>query len=372
MNKSLTLKKIIKKIGIYQSLRNSWEKLQSRKYRDTLFLIENKKDLPLPKDIIFEPTTRCNLNCCMCPQREERKQLKPDLPPSQTKDLLIKLKKELDIKSISLIGGEVLVRSDILEIIKTLKDLHIKVFISTNGTLIDERLAGEFNKFKNISGLAFSLDGLRERHNQIRGKDYAFDGVKQAVALLKDDFSLTINAVLMDENLNQLVDLARQIKAWGVPNYSLQFEMFSTAAEVAASAKILGLENQEDIAVEIKENQDYSFSQEAISAIIEELNKIPGLALMIQPRLYSRFPEFYLKGELRQKVKLDCKYVNTLRISAQGKMIFCPFIKKSFGSLLTNDIAKVWNSAEVKDFRQKLYANNLTPVCKRCCRLGAK
>jgi len=372
MNKSLTIKKIIKRAGFYQPLRDYWQKLQSRPYADSAFLIENKKDLPLPKNVIFEPTTRCNLNCCMCPQREERKQLKPDLPLAQVKDLLVKLKKDLNPKSISLIGGEVLVRGDIMEILKQLEDLQIKVFISTNGTLINEELAEKLKKLKNVTGLAFSLDGLKERHNQIRGKDYAFDGVKRAVALLKDDYSLTINAVLMDENLNQITDLAREISGWGVPNYSLQFEMFSTAAEVAASAKMLDMDNLEEIAVEVKEKTEYGFSQAEISGMIEKLNQIPGLALMIQPRLYSRFPEAYLKGELRQKTKLDCKYIDTLRISAQGEMIFCPFIKKSFGSLLNKDIAQVWNSEEVKDFRQKLYANNLTPVCKRCCRLGAK
>jgi Fe-coproporphyrin III synthase len=372
MNNLLTVKKIIKKIGFYQSLRNGWEKFQSRQYRDSLALIANKKDLPLPKNIIFEPTTRCNLNCFMCPQREERKQLKPDLPLNQVKELLTKLKRDLGIKSVGLIGGEVFVRSDIWEILKTLENLRIKVFIASNGTLIDEKLAEELRKFKNISGLAFSLDGLSDRHNQIRGKEFAFERVQKAVSLLKNHFSLTINTVVMDGNLNQIVDLARQLEAWGVPNYSLQFEMFSTAEEVDVSAKILQIENKEDIAVEIKDKSGYDFSQEKIKEIIDKLNQIAGLTLMIQPRLYTRFPEAYLNGNLRQKEKLSCKDVHTLRISAQGEMIFCPFIKKNFGSLLDNDIAQVWNSEEMKNFRQRLFTNNLTPVCKRCCRLGVE
>src|SRR3989339_1849946 len=102
MNQLLMIKKVIKKIGIYQQQRNYWKNLHNQKYRNTLFLIENKKDLLLPENVTFELTTRCNLNCSMC-HNAKNKQLKPDLSTSQTKDLLIKLKKELNIKSVSLI-----------------------------------------------------------------------------------------------------------------------------------------------------------------------------------------------------------------------------------------------------------------------------
>jgi len=372
MNYRSLLKWLIKKTGAYGYLKNGFDSFQNRRYRDIESLIRDKKDLPLPRNVVFEPTTRCNLNCHMCPQREDRKQLKPDLPLDKAQELLTKLKKQLNIKSMGLIGGEVFVRSDIMEILKTLEYLKVKVYIASNGTLIDEGLAEKLKKLNNIAGLGFSLDGLKDRHDRIRGRDTAFSGVKRAVDLLKDDFSLTVNTVVMEDNIPEIVELAKLIRDWGVPNHTLQFEMSSTAQDVESSAKMLKSVGVGDIVVEVKEKDNYDFSAAEVGAVMDELNKISGLSVIIQPRLYSRFPTQYLDGRMRQIPGLSCKDVNTLRISAQGEMIFCPFIKKGFGSLLDNDIAGIWNSAEAKEFRFNLYSNNLTPICKRCCRLGQK
>jgi hypothetical protein len=97
----------------------------------------------------------------MCPQREERKQLKPDMSLGQVNNLLTKLKNDLDLKSISLIGGEVLVRSDVLDILKKLEELRIKVFISSNGTLIDEKMAIALKKVRILLAWLFLWMVLR-------------------------------------------------------------------------------------------------------------------------------------------------------------------------------------------------------------------
>jgi hypothetical protein len=175
----------------------------------------------------------------------------------------------------------------------------------------------------------------------------------------------------MEENLEQLPAIGRLVKSWGVNNYSLQFEMFATPEEYRRSYESLNIAS-DDLAVEVKNSQDFNFSLEKLKSVLFELRQIDGLNILLQPEAFNRYPEFYLAGNLREKVGLFCKDINTMRINAQGEIIFCPFIKKSFGNLNLEDPAKLWNGQDLRELRKKLLQNNLAPICKRCCRLGTK
>ena len=91
---------------------------------------------------------------------------------------------------------------------------------------------------------------------------------------------------------------------------------------------------------------------------------------MVQPRIYDRHSQFYFDGSLRQNIKVGCKDLFACRVDAQGNIIFCPIIKTKLGNLLENSLEELWNSDRFKKMRLDLVKNNLTPVCKRCCRLG--
>ena len=365
------IKKIIRQSFLYRpakKIQNLMAKFKMlRRIRET----EKEGIAPMPNGVIFEPTTKCNLNCQMCYQKAERALGKRDLSLEEIKKLLKRLA-DSGVKFVSMIGAEVFVRPDIFEIIDYIGSLKMKTYLATNGTLISEQNIGKLIAQKNvITGIGYSLDGLKDDHNRVRGREYAYDNLVKAIELTRDHFNLTVNTVVMEENLEQLPAIGRLVKSWGVNNYSLQFEMFATPEEYRQSSKVLAVAPA-DLAVEVKASQDFNFSLEKLESVLSELRQINGLNILIQPEAFNRYPEFYLAGNLREKVGLFCKDINAMRINAQGEIIFCPFIKKSFGDLNLENPAKLWNGQGLRELRKKLLQNNLAPICKRCCRLGVK
>lgn len=367
MNK--ILKKILKKSLIYKPLKFIQTRISYLVMTKKAKLISKSGSLQLPSGIVFEPTVKCNLKCQMCYQKKERCLSGKDLSLENIKKIFLKLKKKYNIKNIAMIGAEVFMRNDIFNIINFFDELDIKVYLATNGTLINGSNINRLRSCKNISGIGYSLDGLKDLHNQIRGTDYAFDRLIDAIKLTKDHFNLTVNAVVMDDNIDQLVEIGKLVRSLGVNNFSLQFEMFVTKDEFEKTKSLLSLDDN-DLSLEIKDKQNYSFSVTKISQIVDDLRKINGLNILIQPDVFNKYPKEYLDGTLLQNHKVFCKDFNSIRINARGDVILCPFIKKSFGNLLEQEIYDIWNSDDLKTTRMVLSKNNLSPICKRCCRLG--
>jgi len=365
----MLIKKIIKKTGLHRPLKKINSIFFRGEVKKRMAAAKAGGTIAIPKTVIFEPTVRCNLDCQMCYQKKERMSRGKELSLKEIKTIFSGLKRDYGIKEVSLIGAEIFMRTDLTEMLNFFKSIGLRAYLATNGTLINETNVEELKKLKNISGIGYSLDGKRELHNRIRNRKYAFDRLLKAIALTKKDFSLTVNTVVMDENVDQLTEVGQLVEELGVPNYALQFEMWSSEKELADSQKLFGCQSS-DFVVSVKENSAYDFDAKKIISILAELRKIRGLTVVIQPGLFEKYPDYYLQGNLRQKVALYCKDIDAVRINARGELIFCPFIKKSFGSLLENNLGDIWNGFDFRDFRARLLRANLSPICKRCCRLG--
>jgi len=146
-------------------------------------------------------------------------------------------------------------------------------------------------------------------------------------------------------------------------------EMFATPEEIILSKKIIGEDNL-PLATAISKDSGYKFSLNKLKQIIDKIRTIKGINVVIHPDIFDYFPEELYNGNLRAKTKVVCKNMFIGRVNAQGDVIFCPFIKKSFGNLLNDSMEKIWNNNEFKSFRKNLLKNNLLPICKRCCKLG--
>ncbi len=366
----INFKKIIKNSFLYKPLKKWQSFFVSFRVNKNLKKIKKDGNAVMPDTIVFEPTVKCNLDCKMCYQKKERSLADKDLSFEQIKKIFLKLKKKnKNFRYVSMIGAEVFMRPDLMDIIGFLESIKLKVYLATNGTLVTEEKVEQLKRFKNILGIGYSLDGLKEDHNKIRGREYAFDKLMNAINLTKDHFILTINSVVMTSNVDRIYEIGKFVKEIGISNYALQFEMASTKDEVEVSSECLFVD-REFFSVEEKEDTIYGFSKEKILGIIKKLRNRKGLNVSIQPGVFEKYPGLYLEGRLGEEKKLFCKDVNSVRVSARGDVIFCPFIKKSFGNLLEKSFSEIWNCEEFKDFRLRLLKNNLAPVCKQCCRLG--
>jgi len=360
----LLIKKTLKQLGLWKIA----QKARQIGYRFNKQEVASDGSVALPKTTTIELTIKCNLNCKMCTQQQDRKIVKKDYTFNDFCKILDNLGSSVNY--LSFIGGEIFVHPDIFEILGECQRRKIKVHLSTNATLLDEQRINRLKKLKNtVRGIGVSIDGLPKTHNLIRGSKDAFERTVQALKMLVRDFSVSINTVIFKENLDELLEVIDIFRKQGVQNFSWQFEIFSTPQEILASSKILDIPLK-NISTEEKIATQYDFSHQKIKELIEKVRAIKNISFMVQPRVYDRHPDSYFNGSLRQDVKVGCKDIFTCRIDAQGNVIFCPIIKTKMGNLLEKPIDQIWNSERFKKMRSNLLKSNLTPVCKRCCRLG--
>ena len=127
-------------------------------------------------------TDRCNLNCLHCFNRTYHTLQDMDY---DTIMRVVQQFVEMDGKELYLSGGEPFVHGSINEIVEEVcsKYPNLKIYILTNGTLIDENFIAIMRKYQNLF-LQISIDGgTAETHDKQRGKG-SFEQVIRALNLL--------------------------------------------------------------------------------------------------------------------------------------------------------------------------------------------
>lgn len=151
--------------------------------------LSHKKPTMLQLQISY----KCNLNCIMCGMNNMRD--KKDFSPEEF-SRLIQNKLFKNIKSVGISGGEPFLMYNLYqyidELIKYLPKLR-NIYIITNGYFTNQTLQ-MLEKIKQICStnsvkltVSFSVDGINETHDFVRGKNGAFiNGEKTCFSIVKD------------------------------------------------------------------------------------------------------------------------------------------------------------------------------------------
>jgi len=355
-----------------QKLKYLFYKTRADKIRDFLRLFSfsghNHSRLKLPSEMTWELTYRCNLGCGICFQNRETQD--SELDTRNAAEIINKLPRLC--KKINLTGGEVFLRRDIFEILGLLKERSLRVFIITNGTLLDEEKAELLVKFRNITGVQFSIDGPREIHDKMRGMPGAFEQTCKAIKFINHRLRTSLSCVITRRNAGDLVGVLEVARGLDIRNVTYTFEYFNTARECEIAKGILNDEKALNVKVE---DDNYLFDIPDIALKIKELKRAArsyGIGAVISPGIAARHLKEYLSGGPLGKLHLTCRGLTTGRIDPSGNLIFCQSIRKRFGNLAQNSLAEIWNSGGFTEFRNKILSSiSSLPVCRRCCRLDA-
>lgn len=140
---------------------------------------------PQPPIVVWNCTQRCNLKCLHCYARSQDRVYQGELTTEEGKTFLRDLA-DFKVPVILLSGGEPTLRKDIIELASRAKELGIRVVLSTNGTLITDKLAEEIIKV-GFGEVGISLDGIGAVNDHFRGQEGAFEaalqGFRRLVAL---------------------------------------------------------------------------------------------------------------------------------------------------------------------------------------------
>ena len=143
---------------------------------------------------------RCNLNCSYCGSKNGRKE---DEMSVEEIIALVTAFSEKGIKKVRLTGGEPLVREDIVEIARGIKNIPgiESLFITTNGILLGEFAV--YLKEAGVDGVNISLDALNgSLYKEITGVDRLKNVLDSLNICLEAGFSsVKINSVLVKKQV---------------------------------------------------------------------------------------------------------------------------------------------------------------------------
>ncbi|MDD5530825.1 MAG: radical SAM protein [bacterium] len=330
---------------------SSRRKLQPIKDKILHRRILNNKNISIPKTLIFELTTKCNLNCKMCyyPKTKEGKELSLD-----SIYLIFKKLAPFHFKNCYITGAEPFTRTNLTEVCKIIADRNIKISIQTNGTLFTEQRLRELQPF--ISHIGISIDGLEPTHDTIRNMKGTFSKAIEGIKLCrKIGIPVKIDTIILDENLEELEELIFLLTKLRVKDINLSL-----------------LINQNT-------TTDYKTPVIKIRKVIMEILKKNKNVNLSPSLLTSDFKAVY-DGTIMEHMKLSCWALWNVRIDPNGSIIHCPLMRKKFGNLLVSSdtseqattFSEIWNCMEFKNFRKTLLENNLFSICKRCCRIKSR
>lgn len=169
----------------------------------------NNKTFNLQKNSIYiELTTRCNNNCSHCVVTNPNVKNEYLLTTQE----IMRIIDEIDLigyKEVIITGGEPLLRTDIIEIIKYIYEKNLKINIMTNGTLLDETIIEKLKIYNKLLSVTVSLYGYNEEsyYNFTKNK-IGFNDVIRGLSLLKiNKIKYKINVILIREIIDNFESL---------------------------------------------------------------------------------------------------------------------------------------------------------------------
>ena len=121
--------------------------------------------------VVWNVGQRCNLKCVHCYSHSLNREYSGELSTEEGKALIGDLAR-FGSPVILFSGGEPLLRKDLLDLGLLATAQGMRAVISTNGTLITRKLAGELKRI-GLSYVGVSLDGMREINDRFRGAEGA-------------------------------------------------------------------------------------------------------------------------------------------------------------------------------------------------------
>jgi 12,18-didecarboxysiroheme deacetylase len=134
--------------------------------------------------VVWNVGQRCNLKCVHCYSHSLNQEYSGELSTEEGR-ALIKDLAGFGSPVILFSGGEPLLRRDLLELGLAATAQGMRAVISTNGTLITRKMAGELKRI-GLSYVGVSLDGIRETNDRFRGVEGAFDAALAGIRHCQD------------------------------------------------------------------------------------------------------------------------------------------------------------------------------------------
>lgn len=152
-------------------------------------------------------TRRCNLNCDYCYVHAENY---PEMKTIDMKRAIDHIKDVLGCRLIAIMGGEPLVRQDVPELIRYMTDNNMFSFLTTNGTLLNEKMLYKLGEAE-LDFLEISIDGVKESEVSKKSGKNIISNLNKAIDIALNIYNvqISVNMTLTKQNYRELDKIVR-------------------------------------------------------------------------------------------------------------------------------------------------------------------
>jgi 12,18-didecarboxysiroheme deacetylase len=183
--------------------------------------------------VVWNVTSRCNLTCTHC-YASVGQNTGHELSTPQALAVIDDLA-AFGCPVLLFSGGEPFVRPDILTLARYATQKGLRVVFSTNGTLIDEKLAAEIKSI-GVSYVGISMDGMEAIHDQFRNRKGAFKLALAGIRHCREaGVKVGLRVTMTQDNVKDIPAIFDLMEAERIPRLCLYHLVYcGRGAEIAA------------------------------------------------------------------------------------------------------------------------------------------
>lgn len=304
-----------------------------------------------PRTLDVSITNNCNLKCCYCSDSTEDSNWREDLPIEEWSQFFTELNHCATI-SVTISGGEPLLRGDIIHILQCIVDNRMRYSILTNGTLVTNYIANWIFNSKRCDSVQVSIDGsCPETHDSFRGKGSFEEAVGGLKRLQKHNIPVGVRLTIHRKNVYHLFEIVHYLLV------DLKLPTISTNA-----ASYLGRCRNDSVTIQLT-TEERSFAMETLLELSEKFgDRISATAgPLAEARLWSEMETarrakhegFKNAGFLR-----SCGGVfSKLAVSANGCYLPCSQMQHLvLGRINKDKLYTLWhNHPKLQELRNRIH-----------------
>lgn len=307
--------------------------------------LERRREHPL-RQLFWECTWRCNLNCRHCGSDCKSSSLVPDMPAEDFLKVIDSILPHVNphILNIVITGGEPLVRDDLEYLGRQLYDRGFPWGIVTNGLLLS---AERFEKLRRagLHNITISFDGLESTHNWMRNHPKSFLRAYEAIKMVAavSDLNFDVVTCVNQRSLPELDQLKELLIEAGVRRWRL-FTIFPAGRAA--------------------QYPEFNLSSEEVKTLMEFI-----VATRKEGRIKPSFCCEGFMGAYEGKVRdylFECTAgITTGSILIDGGIGACPSIRADYrqGNIYEDDFWDVWQN-RYQQYRNREWMRK--GVCSDC------
>lgn len=296
-------------------------------------------------------TMGCNATCSHCYANAGSK-IEHELKKEEILDIIDQLK-GAGASQIFFTGGEPFIRKDIIDILKYADLRGLKILISTNGSVLSERIIKEI-AYIPFEQFQVSLDGLQDTHDANRGKGF-FEKAVNAIDMLQiyNVKNITIGTCITKYNIREISQILQFVINKKIEKFAIMLLLPEGRANREMDVEIHDLVNEMGKFWETYENNKIEF-QFASNSVLPPV--------LIPKRLRD-------KG-IHEQFLMCCSYPNLFGIGASGEVAPCDgFLNwESFkgGNVRDHSINELWETMYTNSDIIPNDVTHIEGICSKC------